>query len=178
MQVPLEVTFRSMAHSDAIEALVRERVEKLERFFDVESFLSYTAAALVLNHWDGFDNNYFLTHDTDRKKLITTPWDLDRIWEKPGETIDGLLAKNALLDRLLKIEKYRLSFVGKVAQLNASFTPEKLVEDVKMHEATIREAYEEDPILHRFQSTAFVELEANIRAWDLKIKDYLSRNPI
>lgn len=33
MQVPLEVTFRNMGHSDAIEALVRERVEKLEKFF-------------------------------------------------------------------------------------------------------------------------------------------------
>lgn len=152
--------------------------EKLEKFFDVESFLSYAASALILNHWDGFDNNYFLTYDTDKKKLITTPWDLDRIWEKPEEPIEDLLTKNALLDRLLKIEKYRVSFVGKVAKLNTSFTPDKLVGEVQKHEATIREAYEEDPILHRYQTTAFVELEANIRAWDLKIKDYLSRNPV
>ena len=33
MKIPLEVTFRGMKHSDAIEAAVRERAEKLERFF-------------------------------------------------------------------------------------------------------------------------------------------------
>jgi ribosomal subunit interface protein len=33
METPLEVSFRNMDHSDAVEAKVRERVEKLERFF-------------------------------------------------------------------------------------------------------------------------------------------------
>jgi ribosomal subunit interface protein len=33
MMVPLEVTFRNMKHSDAIETAVRERAAKLERYF-------------------------------------------------------------------------------------------------------------------------------------------------
>jgi ribosomal subunit interface protein len=33
METPLEVSFRNMDRSDAVEAKVRERVEKLERFF-------------------------------------------------------------------------------------------------------------------------------------------------
>ncbi|MBK9259909.1 MAG: HPF/RaiA family ribosome-associated protein [Polyangiaceae bacterium] len=33
MMIPLELTFRNMAHSDAIETAVRERVAKLERLF-------------------------------------------------------------------------------------------------------------------------------------------------
>ncbi|MDE3114857.1 MAG: ribosome-associated translation inhibitor RaiA [Pseudomonadota bacterium] len=33
MELPLEVTFRSMDHSDAIEADVRRQAEKLERHF-------------------------------------------------------------------------------------------------------------------------------------------------
>lgn len=151
---------------------------KLETFFDVDSFISYAAAALILNHWDGFDNNYFLAYDTSRKKLVTTPWDLDRIWEKPEELIEDLLKKNALLERLLKIETYRTRFIGKLLQLNAKFPPDKLVAQVKLQEAKIREAYEEDPILQRYQATAFAELEGNIQAWDLRIKDYLIRNPI
>ncbi|MFB6261237.1 MAG: HPF/RaiA family ribosome-associated protein [Thiohalorhabdaceae bacterium] len=32
MQLPLEVTFRGMDHSDAMEAKIRERAEKLDRF--------------------------------------------------------------------------------------------------------------------------------------------------
>jgi len=34
MQTPLEVSFRNMDRSDAVEARVREKAEKLERFFD------------------------------------------------------------------------------------------------------------------------------------------------
>lgn len=34
MQLPIQVTFRHMGHSDAIEAKVRERVEKLGQFCD------------------------------------------------------------------------------------------------------------------------------------------------
>ena len=34
MQVPLQLTFRSMAHSDALATHVQQRVEKLERLCD------------------------------------------------------------------------------------------------------------------------------------------------
>lgn len=34
MQVPLEITFRGFAHSDAVETKIREKVSKLEQFCD------------------------------------------------------------------------------------------------------------------------------------------------
>src|SRR5262245_60563452 len=34
MQVPLQITFEHIAHSDAIEAAVRKEAERLERFYD------------------------------------------------------------------------------------------------------------------------------------------------
>jgi ribosomal subunit interface protein len=34
VQVPLQITFESIGHSDAIEARVREEAEKLEQFYD------------------------------------------------------------------------------------------------------------------------------------------------
>lgn len=34
MQVPLEITFRGIPHSDAVETRVREKVAKLEKFCD------------------------------------------------------------------------------------------------------------------------------------------------
>ncbi len=34
MQLPLQVTFRKMEHSDAIEASIKEKAAKLERFYD------------------------------------------------------------------------------------------------------------------------------------------------
>jgi ribosomal subunit interface protein len=34
MQTPLQVTFRDMEHSDAVEARVREKADKLHRYYD------------------------------------------------------------------------------------------------------------------------------------------------
>lgn len=152
---------------------------KIEKLVDIDSFLSYMAGAVVLGHWDGFDNNYFLTHDTDKKKLITTPWDLDRIWEKPNENdVDGLISKNFLLVRILKNEGFQKIFVGKIQKLSSDFSADKLAQMLKDLEIKAKDAYTKDPILSQYQATAYVELESNIRAWDLKVKDYLTRNPL
>ncbi|QFY42094.1 ribosome-associated translation inhibitor RaiA [Candidatus Methylospira mobilis] len=34
MQIPLEITFRGIPHSDAVEARIREKTDKLEQFSD------------------------------------------------------------------------------------------------------------------------------------------------
>ena len=34
MQLPLQITFRDMEPSEAVEANIRERAERLERFYD------------------------------------------------------------------------------------------------------------------------------------------------
>jgi ribosome-associated translation inhibitor RaiA len=34
MQTPLEISFHNMERSEAVEAKIRQRVEKLEKYFD------------------------------------------------------------------------------------------------------------------------------------------------
>jgi len=34
MQIPLQVTFRDMEHSDAVETRIREKADKLQRYYD------------------------------------------------------------------------------------------------------------------------------------------------
>ena len=34
MQVPLQISFRNMDPSPAVEAVIREKAEKLDRYFD------------------------------------------------------------------------------------------------------------------------------------------------
>ena len=34
MQIPLEITYRHMEHSDSLDRLLRDKVAKLEQFFD------------------------------------------------------------------------------------------------------------------------------------------------
>ncbi len=152
---------------------------RLDAILDIDSFLSYMAVAVYLNHWDGFDNNYFLAFDENRKKLVTVPWDLDRIWEKPDEfAVKDLTGRNALLTRLLGIASYKNAFLTKVTKLSVDFPLDKLVLVAQVKEAAAHDAYAEDPILSRYRASAFQELADKMKIWDLKIKDYLIRNPL
>ncbi len=59
MQVPLEITFRNMPHSDAVEAKIREKTAKLEQFCD--SIIS-CRVAVELGHHHQHQGNLFHVH--------------------------------------------------------------------------------------------------------------------
>ncbi|RYZ51018.1 MAG: hypothetical protein EOP07_22045 [Proteobacteria bacterium] len=152
--------------------------EKLKAVFDVDSFLSYTAVALSINHWDGFDNNYFLAFDQDQRKLTTVPWDLDRIWEKPDiYEPENLLERNQLLVRMLKVPEFKTAFLKKLRKISEKFDVEKLIAKAQELEAQSAAALREDPILSRYKPAAFEELHAHMRIWDVKMKAHLAKYP-
>lgn len=53
----------------------------IQEHFNVEEFVSYYAANICLQNWDGFHNNYFAYHDTGRTgRWEIYPWDEDKTW--------------------------------------------------------------------------------------------------
>lgn len=63
----------------------------IEAHFDVEQVITYYATNLLLSHWDGYFNNYFLHHDTDKGgKWSMHPWDQDSTWSLRGGSPDSL----------------------------------------------------------------------------------------
>lgn len=56
MQLPLQITFHKMAHSDAIEALVREKARKLDQFAD--HIMSCRVVVEVPHHHHEYGNQY------------------------------------------------------------------------------------------------------------------------
>ena len=59
--------------------------------FDVDQIINYYAVNLLLSHWDGFFNNYFIYHDTDKSgKWTIYPWDQDSTWALRGGFGDDL----------------------------------------------------------------------------------------
>ena len=48
--------------------------------FDVPQFATYFAVNMVLDHWDGYFNNYFTYHDPKTGKWQIYPWDQDKTW--------------------------------------------------------------------------------------------------
>jgi hypothetical protein len=52
----------------------------IQQNFDVDEVAAYFAVNMVLSHWDGFFNNYYLYHDLKRNKWQFYPWDQDKTW--------------------------------------------------------------------------------------------------
>jgi hypothetical protein len=75
-------------HDDLVElvSLLRnsgaeDQWEVIRKNFDVDEVATYFAVNMVISHWDGFFNNYFTYHDTERTKRWTMyPWDQDKTW--------------------------------------------------------------------------------------------------
>ncbi len=63
----------------------------IEQHFDVDQVINYYAVNLLLSHWDGFFNNYFLYHDSKGSgKWMLFPWDQDSTWSLRGGSPDSL----------------------------------------------------------------------------------------
>jgi hypothetical protein len=65
--------------------------DAIETYFEVDQVINYYAANLLISHWDGFFNNYFLYHDVDDSgKWSLLPWDQDSTWSLRGGSPDTL----------------------------------------------------------------------------------------
>ena len=80
MQVPLQVSFRGMAASEALEADIRERLDKLERFSDEMRWYRYrlrTKPGLTgLAQAMGLRGNSSLETRVDRDNWYIENWSL------------------------------------------------------------------------------------------------------
>jgi len=56
----------------------------IQKEFDVDQAATHFAVNVVLSHWDGYFNNYFAYHDTQRGKWVMFPWDHDQTWGEGG----------------------------------------------------------------------------------------------
>ncbi|MEO1767263.1 HPF/RaiA family ribosome-associated protein [Thiobacter aerophilum] len=53
MQLPLQVTFRDIPHSDAVETAIREKAQKLDRFYDRIMALRAVVGTIQRHHHQG-----------------------------------------------------------------------------------------------------------------------------
>jgi spore coat protein CotH len=52
----------------------------IQENFDVRQVATYFAVNMVLDHWDGYFNNYFTYHDPKTNRWQMYPWDQDKTW--------------------------------------------------------------------------------------------------
>jgi hypothetical protein len=127
---------------------------KLESFMDVDEFLRFLAVNVLLSNYDSIlalGHNYYIYIDPLSLKAHFIPWDLNmsfggyvRIPAKQSArcSIDRpCVGRNRLIDRVLKIERFRERYHATLGELNDSvFQPERLVARVEKLDEMIREA--------------------------------------
>ncbi len=140
-------------------------LEFFSRRVDVEEYINYLAATVLVQNWDCYNKNHYLVYDRlGAQKWSVVPWDLDRTFgdyshfgfeearlpilhgthERPGTT-----GWNRLADRFLSEPVLRARFLDRLAALlKTVFTPEKLF-----------------PVLDRFGSDLRVEADLDRRKW-------------
>jgi ribosome-associated translation inhibitor RaiA len=70
MQIPLQITFRGIEQSDAIESIIRERASRLDRFFDRITRCHVTVDMPHQHHHRG---NHYAIHIDIQTPPATSP---------------------------------------------------------------------------------------------------------
>ena len=124
-------------------AQAQEPVEFFERNVDLERYIDYLAATVLVQNWDGFNKNHFLVHDNEGSgKWFVLPWDLDRTFGDHWNwsfaearlspflgvrTQPGVTGWNRLQDRFFSHPTLRGRFLDRLSELlEKEFTPARL----------------------------------------------------
>jgi spore coat protein H len=133
------------------------------RYVDLDEYINYLAATVLIQNWDGFNKNHYLVYDGEGSgKWRVIPWDLDRTfgdhWQMRFDEAQlpvmlgtraspGVTGWNRLEDRFFSEPALRLRFLNRLSELlEQEFTPAKLFPVLDNLETEIAPAAELDRV--------------------------------
>lgn len=172
----------ALSSAGDIDTFFQERV-------DLDRYISYLAATILVQNWDALNKNHVLVHDTAHSgKWFVVPWDVDRtLGDWPGSTgggafnmvrmplelgikaSPGVTGWNRLQDRFWKSKALRLRLAQRLEELLATeFTLERLAPKIDAWAAEIRSGAARDHAL--WGSDSDLDLDQGIRGIKTFIK--------
>lgn len=147
-------------------------IGKIAAVLNVDNYLRYHAVATVLNHFDGYSNNFFIIDQVDGP-MFFVPWDLDRIFETDNpehsyEKGTSLWGTNQLSVRLFQDENLKKDYIAKLRQLLQHLaSAQTLKASCELYAQRIKAAYEADRVLRAKGSLQEQQqkLQNNIDTW-------------
>jgi spore coat protein CotH len=142
-----------------------DKLDFFTRKVDLEHYVNYLAATVLIQHWDGFNKNHFLLYDSRAShKWSVVPWDLDRtfgdhwnwsfnetrlpVW-LGTQRQPGITGWNRLEEQFFGTPSLRAKFLNRLAELlEKEFTPQKLF-----------------PVLDQMESEIAVDAANDRRKW-------------
>ncbi len=142
--------------------------QNIEKYLNVDRYLSWLVGIICMQNYDGFVHNYALyrNHDSGRFELI--PWDYDATWGRDvnGKVMEGDYVRaqgfNTLTARLLAVDGIKKRYIKKMNNvLNNQFTVEYMKPIVyQMHEELkpyiLKDPYVKNNIAQFYEEPAFI----------------------
>lgn len=139
--------------------------EFFEKNVDLEKYINFLAATVLVQNWDTYNKNHFLVYDArGARKWFVVPWDLDRTlgdhwnWSFSEARLPillgtrqrpGITGWNRLQDRFFSDQVLKNRFLERLELLlNTVFTTEKIF-----------------PILDRWETEINTEAQLDRRRW-------------
>jgi len=142
-------------------AVAPDASEFFNQHVELDKYINYLAATVLVQHWDGFNKNHFLVYDRRGSgKWLAWPWDLDRTlgdhWSGEFDRADlpvllgtrqrpSVTGWNRLQDRFFSVPAFRAQFLKRLDfLLRQEFTEEKLFPLLDLWEAQLSGAAPQD----------------------------------
>ncbi len=181
----------------AVDALAYEGddwLEEVEAVFDVDSFLTFWALEVMVNHWDGYNannNNFFVYADPDDAGRFTfMPWGADSAFVPAfaGENAPyppSVMANSALSRRLYLDPVMRAKYQERLVELlDTIWDEDALAAEVEQMKATVLPAMpagyasymaDDIPRIHAYikglRAAIMKDLEGGGPVWDIQLAD-------
>lgn len=142
----------------------------LDAQLEVDTYLRYLSAAVFLNHWDGYQNNYFFYKDQLSGKFIIIPWDLDKIFPSDPPLFESkvMFEQNQVAIRLFEDDGLRQRYLDHLNVLLETYDEAAMTSLIEGYASRIREAYEHDRYFNPRgvgMEPAVERLKASYRYW-------------
>jgi hypothetical protein len=120
-------------------------LEKLEKVFDVDRFLTFWATEVAMRHWDGYSNqanNFFVYRNPKDGRFVMIPWGLDQMtvqdpYQEPLPP-DSVYARSILSRRLYRIPDTQALYLARLRRvLDLQWQEEKLLAEVERARALV-----------------------------------------
>lgn len=111
---PLDALSAALATDDA------GLLEALAPIVDVDRFLTFWAAEILIGHWDGYagdTNNYYVYRDPATGRLQFLPWGIDNTFGSADLKPQSVMARGLLARRLYLLPQTRAQYVARLKSL-------------------------------------------------------------
>lgn len=117
--------------------------EKLERIFNVDSYLKYSAANSLTGNWDGIIHNFYLFKDRDTKQFEFIPWDFDFTFYSYHS---GVINHNSnkLFEKIISVPEYENRYNEILSELNDNYSVSYCLSKIDEFKNLINTAYNFD----------------------------------